>query len=57
MGTAPRPALGIGRRFGGLSLANVPVQDAFAWIIADDELEGAHRMSADTDARFARVSG
>lgn len=38
-------------------LLDLPIADAIALLIADDELHGAHYLSADTEARFARVNG
>lgn len=38
----------------GHTLEDVPVQDALAWVVADDELNGAHYMSRDTDEKFSR---
>lgn len=47
---------GIGRLLAGQPLEDVPVQDALAWIVTDDELQGAHYMSADTDAHFQKIA-
>lgn len=45
---------GVAHLMGPRSLEEIPLSEALAWIVADDELEGAHYMSRDTDDRFTR---